>query len=137
MEYYQQVLTACIFYILAYSYILFAANQLQNGKNTALYESCWVNIPCDISKCRGKKYNIVRPNHCGYNNCILTFWNFTHIVLYTMMGFFCPDLFVEAMTVGAIFELAEFQMYDCHDLLDIFYNAAGFVAGSYLRRLIW
>ncbi len=124
---------------MAYLFINFAAYQLKNKKNSSIYEACFINIPHEntkkITQLRGKVYNVVKPNHPGYDHCVMTFWNFTHLLLYTAIGFFCPDLFVETMVAGFIFELAEYQVFDCHDALDLFYNSLGFYIGFTLSNL--
>lgn len=140
LSYRSQVITACIFYIVAYSYILYAANQTLAGKNKLYYEACLVNVNHEntkyLTQFRGKAYNMVGPNHKKYDFCVMTYWNLTHLLLYTVMGFFCPDLFIEAIGIGLIFELAEYKMFDCHDVLDLFYNAVGFIIGRSLARKI-
>lgn len=69
-------------------------------------------------------------------NCLVTFWGFTHFMLFAMVGFIAPWLFWEMFAVGCLFEFYESVRFNCHDVLDIGLNTLGFLAGSYVRSAV-
>jgi hypothetical protein len=96
-----------------------------NVVNPPTYETYknWLNW-------KGKNYFI----GCGSTNCLVTFWTLTHGMLYTGIGYFCPDLFWPSFSIGIAFEIFEKYQYECHDALDILFNTAGFELGRYLQK---
>ena len=67
--------------------------------------------------------------------CLVTFWSMSHIILYTLIGFFCPSLFIPSFAIGVIWEGLEKKFCNCHDLVDIMYNSIGFGIGYILNKL--
>ena len=69
--------------------------------------------------------------------CLVTFWSLSHIILYTLVGFFCPSLFIPSFVLGIIWEGLEKRFCNCHDLVDIMYNSIGFGIGYILNNLFF
>ncbi len=69
--------------------------------------------------------------------CLLSLWALTHIFLYMLIGFFCPDLFIPSFIIGVIYEIVEKYALDCHDVLDIFYNSLGFGIGFGINKMVF
>ena len=69
--------------------------------------------------------------------CLTTFWSMTHVFMYTIIGFFCPQLFIPSFMIGLFFEAFEKKFCNCHDILDIFYNSFGFGIGYLLNKLFY
>jgi hypothetical protein len=67
--------------------------------------------------------------------CVVTFWSVSHIMLYLLIGFFCPSLFIPSFVSGVIWEGLEKKFFQCHDIIDIFYNSFGFAIGYLLNKL--
>ena len=102
------------------------------------------NIVQKITNYRGIQYYF--NGHLDNNNdkktilykrkyCVVTFWSMSHIILYTLIGFFCPSLFIPSFVFGVIFEGLEKKFCRCHDLFDIIYNTLGFGIGYILNKL--
>jgi hypothetical protein len=64
-------------------------------------------------------------------DCIFSFWELTHLVLYIFIGYFF-NIYI-AFIWGIIFEMYEHNYYDCGSTLDIFWNMLGFMIGTYIR----
>lgn len=135
----QQILAAVIIYILGYLYSLVIANMVivRESKINILHQHCFLKGKHLLP--RGKNYYMTPfttdEMKKRTDNCILTFWGLTHVILYAFLGYFCPDLFLETFIAGFMFEAFEAQYYDCHDLFDIFLNTLGFGIGWTLRSL--
>jgi hypothetical protein len=71
------------------------------------------------------------------NTCLTTFWSASHFALYLALGMFAPSLFWQTFAIGATFEFYEKYAFDCHDVLDVAYNSAGFLIGKMARRAIF
>ncbi len=69
--------------------------------------------------------------------CLVTFWSMSHIILYALIGFFCPSLFLPSFVSGVIWEGIEKKFCNCHDLVDILYNSMGFGIGYILNKLFF
>lgn len=67
--------------------------------------------------------------------CIMTFWSFSHFVLYSYIGFFCPSLFLEAFVFNIFFEAYEKFTIEKNDIFDIFYNTIGLILGFLLNKM--
>lgn len=103
-------------------------------KMVAVQEKC-------LLSCKGMKYGGRGDNYyigvmdsakkIKLQSCIATFWSFAHFTLYFFLGMFAPSLFWVTFFLGAAFEVYEYKAYLCHDLLDVFYNSAGFLVGQY------
>ena len=64
--------------------------------------------------------------------CLVTFWSFSHLLLYFLVGVFSPRFANVAFVAGILFELYEYAHLRCHDVLDIAWNALGLGAGLYV-----
>src|ERR1700684_4653422 len=110
---YTQYLLACLLYIIAYCYAIVAAPMISNCPTCQplekVHRSCVVGLNNQskiISDIRGDKYYIgVDYNVADLNSCLVTFWGFTHFILYVLLGVLVPDLFVETFVLGVGFEL--------------------------------
>jgi hypothetical protein len=67
--------------------------------------------------------------------CVVSFWSMSHIILYTLIGFFCPSLFLLSFASGVIWEGIEKKFCNCHDLIDIIYNSIGFSVGYMINKI--
>jgi glycopeptide antibiotics resistance protein len=67
--------------------------------------------------------------------CVVTFWSMSHIILYALIGFFCPSLFLLTFALGVIWEGVEKKFCNCHDLIDIIYNSLGFGIGYMINKI--
>lgn len=134
-------------FIVAYAYSLeFAPWSKQCtkewcGKMNNIHESCLVG--CNeytkpLTTFRGQSYIIGGDpeKNNRMKNCLITFWGFTHYMLFAIVGFIAPELFWEMFLLGCGFELFEHAKFDCHDALDIGLNTAGFLTGQYVRMCV-
>lgn len=146
----QQYIYLIIILLIAYLYcIVFAVfasdnkehNPILNAFNT-MHESCIAR--CDLDVCikstgtRGTNYYIGSTTENGNNlsNCIMTFWNFTHLILFFILGLLFANLWVEIAAIGILFEIYEYYKFNCHDVLDIFYDLTGLFIGVILSRYL-
>lgn len=127
--YAKQLIAAIIVFIIAYLYAMCLATTLFKYE---IHYTCMVPSPIAIHS-RGANYYIA-GNKGPQPYCLMTFWNFTHVMLYTVLGILCPDITLELFAAGVAFELYEAKKYDCHDLLDIAYNGLGLLLGHIIRR---
>jgi hypothetical protein len=140
-----QYLILCLLLIISYVYALIFAPAITNdnegwkGWFNKLHESCLIENPSFINNlsCRGENYIIAGDPVVNekLKNCSITFWGGTHFLLYSFIGFFCPDLFLESFAIGALFEYYEYKKYKCHDTLDLLLNTGGFLFGKFLHNL--
>ncbi len=140
----QQYIVAIIIYIIAYLYCLVYAPTIAKNKSglNKLHEACLFSCDsCNIlTKTRGKNYYIsttmTDEEKKKSEFCLLTWWGFAHFMLYSIIGFICPDIFWETFVIGIGFEVYEHSPHlDCHDELDIVWNSMGFLAGRACRGL--
>jgi hypothetical protein len=133
-----------ILFALAYVYSLVFAPRIARyrGKGmlpalNAAHESCLVNTK-NISPTlhytdgRGSEYYIdAMDEHKALKLkfCLVTFWSFSHLFLYFLVGNFCPKYAHVAFLAGFLFELYEYVHLRCHDVLDIAWNALGLGMG--------
>ena len=73
----------------------------------------------------------MEPSCLKNKNCLITFWNLGHFFMYTLIGYFCPNLFWSSLIFGIIWEYIEYMKWECEDYLDIVYNILGFFLGKY------
>lgn len=142
-----QYIVALILYVIAYIYAINIAPFISKSDNIYLkkidfvHESCYTNIcNADFSNTRGNNYyiDVMDQNKQKLlKTCFMTFWGLSHFVLYSFLGYFAPDLFLETFMIGVAFEGLEKYKYDCHDLLDIGFNSVGFLFGRSLNRSIY
>lgn len=100
-----------------------------------------------LTSSRGKNYYTITDNKKKttkkeeeeHNNkhsyCLVSLWAITHVCLYTVIGFVCPDLFIESFIFGALFEYFEKYKWSCHDSLDVIFNSIGFLIGYIINRV--
>lgn len=145
------------FYIFFISFILLWLINItaQKTESSFLYEIlhiCTIYDESDTTKwltsTRGKNYFTISEKKTNESEeekekheknskyCLVAFWAITHIGLYTLIGFFCPNLFIETFIVGALFELGEKMFYNCHDALDVIYNSIGFGIGYLIHKYV-
>ena len=147
-----QIILFTILLIIAYSYAILFAPKIENindktilGRLNKLHVSCIVptnnkNIHKLINKCRGKGYFISKNKKLNdeIRKCLLTFWGLTHILLFFIVGFFCPDLIIPAIFIGIMFEVYEYIKFNCEDYLDFIWNTfgllSGYLYGQYFRN---
>lgn len=70
-------------------------------------------------------------------DCLVSVWAFTHIFLYIIIGFYCPDLFFPTLLIGIFFEYAEKLYSNCHDALDVVFNSIGFGIGYKINKYVF
>lgn len=145
-----QIFYIVLGYLIAYLYALkFAVtasqeeNRAQFARINKIHEGCVLGCKAQDAQCqndwwtsltqyRGKNYYIgldKTPNRF----CFATFWSMSHFILYAFLGYMAPDYFWTTFLIGAAFEWYEHEYYDCHDLLDIGFNTAGFLVGRLWR----
>jgi hypothetical protein len=146
MERYYQYLILCLLLIISYVYALVFAPAIANsnegwkGKFNSAHESCLAGDGCKLPfSIRGEKYIITGDPATNDRliNCAMTFWSGTHFLLYSFIGFLCPDLFWETLFIGVAFEYYEYRRFDCHDTLDILLNTGGFILGRSVNKLLY
>ena len=105
-----------------------------------VHQSCV--IKCSSNTCknvvqngRGDTYFISTPKEKQeyIKGCAITFWGVSHFFMHFMIGFLLPDFFIQSLTIGLLFEVYEYQVYKCHDMLDIPLNISGFLIGRTIR----
>ena len=69
--------------------------------------------------------------------CLVSVWALTHIFLYIVIGFYCPDLFIPTFLLGVFFEYTEKLYSNCHDALDVVFNSIGFGIGYQINRYVF
>lgn len=103
-----------------------------------IFQKCWVGEGKDwfnLGKWRGKNYTLTLSGAMK-KYCFMTSWAITHLILYAIIGFFFPKMFWTAFLVGVLFELSEWFLLDCHDVLDLFWNSLGFFIGAGAKVLL-
>lgn len=139
-----QYIITIFLYILAYAYALKFAVWAQTCPKPWCKSLVKAQESCLLSR-KGMKYNGRGNNYYigvmdaakkqRLQSCVATFWSLAHFILYFGLGFFAPSLFWPTFFLGAAFEVYEYKAYLCHDLLDVFYNSAGFLVGRWFSFL--
>jgi len=131
---------------IAYIYCLVYAPSIENVNDDSfttkianMNKSCLMNCKSDnckkyINNSRGAQYFIAIPpsEQIHIKSCIITFWGFTHFMLYFVLALVVPDFYLELFFIGITFEIYEYYKYDCHDINDIFLNTFGIILGKYI-----
>lgn len=130
-----------ILYILAYIYAIeFAPWAAKHYNNlNEIHESCFVCGTDKLTHARGDQYYIGTMSDekkKDLKKCVMTFWGFTHYILYAMIGYVAPDMFWETFAIGIGFEYYEKIKYNCEDPLDIAWNSLGFATGAYIKQFM-
>ena len=146
---YNQYIALCVILVIAYAYLhylffypceWFKKSKYFNPINEYT-EQCFIKCDevgcgaCDISL-RGENYIVDGSEEVKKitKDCLLTYWGVTHFMLYVVIGFFCPDLFIQTLILGIGWEYYEYRVFNCHDTLDIVLNTAGFITGKAARE---
>jgi hypothetical protein len=130
----------------AYIYCLVYAPSIESSNDDSfttlianMNKSCLINCKSDdcksyIDKSRGAQYFISIPEdeQTHIKSCIITFWGFTHFLLYFVLALIVPDFYIELFFIGISFEIYEYYKYDCHDMNDIALNTGGIILGRFL-----
>ena len=145
-KYQQNIKILTVFLIISYIYSIYIAPYYEtthaNSFINKIHKSCVVPCKDDICKNlmkqRGKKYFIGVTDEedvKNMSNCFITFWGFTHLIFYVIVGIFLPNLVIETIIIGVLFEVFEYIKFDCHDPLDVILNITGFFIGKYISKI--
>jgi hypothetical protein len=129
----------------AYIYSLIYAPSIENSNDDSfttsiskMNKSCLLNCKSDsckkyISDNRGRQYFIsIPPSEQEHiKSCIVTFWGFTHFLMYFILAMLVPAFYVELFFIGVGFEIYEYYKFECHDVNDIFLNTMGILLGKF------
>ena len=140
------IILIIILFSVAYIYCLVYAPSIENINDdsftsliSSMNKSCLLNCNSDnckkyIRNIRGDKYfiSIPKDEQIHIKNCLITFWGFSHFLLYLFATLILPDFYIEFFFVGIGFELYEYYRFDCHDANDIVLNTLGIIIGKYL-----
>lgn len=126
-----------LLYVIAYAYAInfaiFASKKRALTPVNNMHKGCVVECADSLkvlTLTRGDNYYIGESDaNQAASPCLVTFWGFTHFFLYSLLGYFCPDLFIQTFIIGCVFELYEKEKYQCQDAFDIALNTAGFIVG--------
>ena len=108
------------------------------------FTKCFIDYKSDviarINARQGKGSLFLVKMHTNRNNaklkyCILNSWSVAHVVLYSVIGYFCPSLFWLTFFIGVSYEIIEYYTFDCHNIFDIFYNSLGFGFGYFIKKI--
>lgn len=143
----KQYVIMCSFYLISFimiltiQYLIFTEHQYTTGLNKYMHQCVYSpdsKIAKKLTSMRGTKYNLspkkYKINHHKY--CLVSIWAFSHVLLYTMIGFYCPNLFFPSLIIGILFELSE-TIFKCHDVLDVVFNTIGFGIGYQINKLFF
>lgn len=141
----QNILIIFVILTFAYIYSIIYAPSIENSSDDSfttsiakMNKSCLLN--CKSKQCkdyigigRGKQYFLSIPvsEQEHIKSCIITFWGFTHFVMYFILALCVPAFYVELFFIGIGFEVYEYYNYDCHDTNDIFLNTMGILLGKF------
>jgi hypothetical protein len=130
---------------IAYIYALIYAPAIETSDDDSyttsiakMNKSCLLNCKSDgckkyISDNRGKQYFIsIPPSEQEHiKSCIVTFWGFTHFLMYFILALLVPAFYIELFFIGVGFEIYEYYKFECHDVNDIFLNSFGILLGKF------
>ena len=107
------ILTVAYIYSLIYAPSIESSNDDSFTTSVAkMNKSCLLN--CKSEKCkkyitdsRGKKYFISIPvsEQEHIKSCIITFWGFTHFIMYFILAMLVPAFYIELFFIGVGFEI--------------------------------
>ena len=138
--------------VLLINKILSTEHSYSDGLYKYMYECIYYNespICKKLTSTRGSKYYTISGERKVTNDddkklfeknqsyCIVSLWALLHIILYIIIGFYCPNLFIPSLIIGALFEYFENLQWDCHDALDVAFNSFGFGIGYVLNKIIF
>ena len=132
-----QYLVLCLILIISSAYIYVVNYDLiyRYGVFKKMHGVCFIDCDhapnlCNVS-IRGGEYLKLDDGTkiLDKEDCFMTFWGGAHFMMWSVAGFFCPDLLWESTAISVGFEYWQYLYTDKHDTLDIFFNMAGFVTG--------
>lgn len=140
-----QLTAICIIYLIAYIYSLILAPMIAEQKSGEFYKT--MNdfhkkciVCCDgcehLTTNRGENYYIADMTNTDpdvLSKCLFTFWGLSHMIAYSLIGYYAPSFFIPTFIIGAGFEYYEYLEFGCEDPLDVVWNSIGFLAGQYIR----
>jgi hypothetical protein len=129
----------------AYIYSLIYAPIIENSNDDSITtsiskmnKSCILSCPAKgckryIKNNRGKQYFISIPadEQKYIKSCLITFWGFTHFLMYFILTFLVPAFYLELFFIGVIFEFYEYYRFECQDINDIYLNTFGILLGKF------
>ena len=68
------------------------------------------------------------------DSCLFTAWNLSHLILYFFVTMACPEYALEFFGLGVAFEGYEWYAHGCEDIMDLFANGAGILAGLAVNK---
>lgn len=108
------------------------------------YTKCYVE--CDHPVCqtltslRGEGYFLTQEEDSKrlhrVKHCMLSLWGVLHFILFAIIGFVAPTILPAIIVVSVVYELAEWQLYQCHDAIDVVLNVVGYITGMALRYMV-
>ena len=152
-----QYIYLLIIYIISFLFVLLlnkflSINNSYSDKLHKVIHHCYILHVSPFIKwltsSRGKNYYTIsdnkkiinkkdeKENNKKHTYCLVSLWAITHVCLYVLIGFFCPNLFVESFIIGALFEYFEKYKWGCHDSLDVIFNSIGFCIGYIIKKII-
>jgi hypothetical protein len=128
-----------LIYVISFTLLLLSmwlrgvSQTMLDWTHTCVFKSpSWV--PSSLLKFRGKNYFLT--SQIEESDCLFTFWSLTHFILYLVLGLLTPDFFWLTLGIGIFFEILENMTLDCHDVLDVLWNSAGFLLGFLLNMAL-
>lgn len=88
-----------------------------------------------LSKLRGDNYYLgdnekdFRDQIKSEKYCVFTSWHLSHILFHFVMGYLTKKIYPSVL-IGVGFEILEYRKFNCHDILDVFYNILGAYLGA-------
>ena len=80
-----------------------------------------------------EKFENNDTTECG--NCLVTSWNISHVLMYMIMGYLFPNILLEIVFIGIMFEILE-TTWDCYDMMDLVWNTSGYMIGALARNYL-
>jgi len=102
------------------------------GDNNVFCQDCTSTKGQDYYKTNTGEINLEKEKNL--KDCVLTFWGFTHYILYSVLGFIAPKYALIFFLVGVGFELYEYKYHGFEDCSDIFWNLMGLITGTLVNQ---
>jgi hypothetical protein len=101
------------------------------------YLECHLPVCEWLTQFRGRRYFLTNGDGNGkVKYCMLSLWGVLHFVLFVLIGLFVPNIGWEVLGASLVYEGGEYVLYQCHDLLDVGINMAGYLVGSFVARRV-
>lgn len=84
----------------------------------------------------GKNYYLKKKYNFSTRKCLLPAWALLHIISYSIISFFVPQLWYLSFIVGILWEIFEYY-HNAEFWMDILWNGVGIIIGITLRTLIY